>query len=593
VYDRRRGATVVEWSQSTVFDPPGDLSLDNPSFFFPIVDAGAYDAIARELAANGNISPRLFWQPFLYPVFLAATYLISGGSILAAKVLQAIIGSLTCSLVFILGNRQLGKNVGLAAATITALYGPVILFEGELLAAGLAAFFAVLLVLLFTIVADRSRPLLVVTLGIVAGLSLLTRPTIAPFLAVTSLVLLLLAGRRRGWKPALVSAGLGLSGFLLVVIPVALLSQSVTGDLGVLPSSGGLNAYIGNNPSMCETLTIRPGDDWGRLLDQPNRAGYEGPAESNRYFYREVGRFAREEPSRFLIGLGAKTLRLISSRELPRNFDPYLAGEWSWLQRGLTWKVGHFGFPFGLLLPLAVVGVARSWRRLGLPAILFMTLYPAAIILIFVAARYRAPMIPVLSLAAAAGGAALISDFRRRRWRRLGIAASAMTAIVLLSTVPGPFCEEEASLRADFFYCLGHSHAERGEPDLAISSYQQALAENPNLPQVHYNLGLLFESRDDLDQAASHFTEATRLDPAHARALNNLGSVAESRGDLEEAERRFTRALGLDPELAVAQRNLGNVRLQLGRPGEALEPLRKALELEAQEPSRVSSVPSS
>jgi hypothetical protein len=142
-------------------------SLDNPSFFFPIVDAGAYDAIARELAANGNISPRLFWQPFLYPVFLAATYLISGGSILAAKVLQAIIGSLTCSLVFILGNRQLGKNVGLAAATITALYGPVILFEGELLAAGLAAFFAVLLVLLFTIVADRSRPLLVVTLGIV------------------------------------------------------------------------------------------------------------------------------------------------------------------------------------------------------------------------------------------------------------------------------------------------------------------------------------------------------------------------------------------------------------------------------------------
>jgi tetratricopeptide (TPR) repeat protein len=361
---------------------------------------------------------------------------------------------------------------------------------------------------------------------------------------------------------------------------VGLLSQRVIGEFRLLPSSGGLNAYIGNNPEICETLTIRPGDDWGELIARPMRAGYEDQGDANRYFYREVVRYGREMPLSFLSGLGSKALRFASSRELPRNFDPYLAGEWSFVQRILTWKVGQFGFPFGLLLPLAIIGIVRSWRRIGTPALLFLSIYPASVVLIFVASRYRAPIIPVLSIVAAAGGAALLMDLQKRNWKRLAGAATIVLITGLIATLPGPFCEEQKNLHADFLYCLGHSQNERAQPDLAIASYQQALAEDPALPQVHYNLGLLFRDRRDLDAAAQHFGEAIRLDPGHVRALNNLGSVAESQGNLAEAERRFAQALGLDPKLAVAQRNLGNIRLQLGRPADALGPLRRALEID-------------
>ena len=81
-------------------------SVDNPSFHYPVVDAGAYDQIARGLADSGTLSPRLFWQPFFYPVFLATIYLVSGGSIIAAKIVQAILGAFTCYLVLLLGRRQ-------------------------------------------------------------------------------------------------------------------------------------------------------------------------------------------------------------------------------------------------------------------------------------------------------------------------------------------------------------------------------------------------------------------------------------------------------------------------------------------------------
>ena len=57
----------------------------NPSFATPITDAGTYDSVARHLWQTGEASPRLFWQPFLYPLQLAAVYATTDGSILAAK----------------------------------------------------------------------------------------------------------------------------------------------------------------------------------------------------------------------------------------------------------------------------------------------------------------------------------------------------------------------------------------------------------------------------------------------------------------------------------------------------------------------------
>ena len=47
----------------------------------------------------------------------------------------------------------------------------------------------------------------------------------------------------------------------------------------------------------------------------------------------------------------------------------------------------------------------------------------------------------------------------------------------------------------------------------AISAFEQALALNPDAPNVHYNLGLIFLDRNEPDLATAAFRKATHVDP--------------------------------------------------------------------------------
>lgn len=98
-------------------------SADLPTFHQPIVDAETYDAMARSALANGRFSDPFFWQPFFYPAFLVFIYAGTGGSLLAAKLAQLLVGSLTCVLIARLARRlQLSPRATLAAGLIGALY---------------------------------------------------------------------------------------------------------------------------------------------------------------------------------------------------------------------------------------------------------------------------------------------------------------------------------------------------------------------------------------------------------------------------------------------------------------------------------------
>ena len=159
-------------------------SADNPTFDQPIVDAGAYNELARALAEGTPMSEHFFWQPFFYPAFLSLLHALSGSSIVFARVIQLLLGALTCVLTYRLGELAFDRRTGVLAAIITALYGPLIFFEAELLATGWAAFWAVVLVLLVLRVRVTKGLGSCFLLGICGALSVLTRPTFHPFFVV-------------------------------------------------------------------------------------------------------------------------------------------------------------------------------------------------------------------------------------------------------------------------------------------------------------------------------------------------------------------------------------------------------------------------
>ncbi|UCE99320.1 MAG: glycosyltransferase family 39 protein, partial [Planctomycetota bacterium] len=380
-------------------------SSANPFFLNPIVDSASYVNAAGKLAAGDRLSSRFLFQPFFYPFFLSAVFWFTNSSIICAKVIQVLVGAGTCVLTFLLGKKVFGRKVGIIAGFITAFYGPLIFFEAELLATGWAAFWSVVLILLFLKCSSKKSTLLCVWLGVCTGLSILTRPTFVIFAVAGVLwlaIVFYLAGD--GLHRFILRVCAIAFGFLLVVIPVGIVNFRLSGRFAILPYSGGLNFYVGNNPNYAKTITARPGPEWEQIISMPIRSGISSdPWERQKFFRQKVIEYVISEPFDFAKGLLHKTIEFLSSREIPRNIDIYFFRRWSELLSLSTWKLAGFGFPFGVILPLALLGLVSYRRQLPVPILLFLIFYPLSIILVFVAGRYRVPIIPVMSVLAGAG----------------------------------------------------------------------------------------------------------------------------------------------------------------------------------------------
>ncbi len=519
---------------------------DSPLFRFPVIDAETYNDHARALMETGKFRDGFFWQGFFYPLVLAGIYKIAGYSILAAKYFQFILGSVTAGLSYLLGARFLGRRPGIIAGVIIALYGPLIAFEGQLLATCWAAFWSVSLVLLFTLAKDTKRMSLLFLLGLTCGLSVITRATFAPFVvAALAWLILVMAGKGKAPSAITARAAVVAAGTLIVLIPVSLASLKSTGDLSPLPQSGSLNLYIGNNPRAEETIMIRPGMGWRELIREPQIHGAASNSEKKEYFSRLFFDYVKSNPGGYLAGLARKAVKFVSSRELPRNIDIYLFGKYSSFYSILTWKVWKFGFPFGLLLPLALVGLFTLRSKIPLPVPLFLALYSLSIIMVFVTSRYRVAVVPVLALPAAGALDSMISRARKADSKKAAAAVAAALVLALVFSLAGPFEVEKINYEAEM-YC---------------------------------NTGFVLYRAGRLDEAVQYLAMALEADPHYSKASKYLGLTLSKMNHEEKAVEYFRRALRFEPDSYFLHYYLGVNLLELGRKEEALAHLKRALVL--------------
>jgi tetratricopeptide (TPR) repeat protein len=68
----------------------------------------------------------------------------------------------------------------------------------------------------------------------------------------------------------------------------------------------------------------------------------------------------------------------------------------------------------------------------------------------------------------------------------------------------------------------------------AISAFEQALVLNPDAPNVHYNLGLIFVDRNEPDLAAAAFRKATQVNPLDRDARYWLRKLENRKGGKNE-----------------------------------------------------------
>lgn len=515
---------------------------DTVWFRYPIIDAATYHDAALAIAAGQGHPDRVFWQPPGYSYFLAAVYAMTGASDLIARLIQCALGGVTAVLTARIGALLFGRGVGLAAGTAAAAYGTLVYFDAMLLTPALGVPL-LLLAIWLALRAERERaaPRLWAGAGFFTGVASLVTGNalvLAPVFAWRA--------RTRWWIVA-VSA-------LLAILPATLRNAVHGGEAVLLSSNMGINLYIGNNARYDETVGVRPDLQWRHLTAEPRRVGIRDAAGGSAFFVRRVLQYAAAEPAGFLL-LQAKKLRLLlGGNEIYRNQAIYPERSSSPLLAALLWKIPGLAFPFGLLLPIAALGLVIGARRA--PLLAWSTaFYALSIVAFFIAARYRLPLVPLLLVFAAEGA----RWFWKEAVARQRVLALAGMAVVYAIANLGQG-RMETRMNADAEYSVGVRLALAGHPAEARERFRRALEEKPGYAEAWSNLGVL-EARDGNTEAAGRsFLRAVELAPDETAALANLAIFSEKQGRREEAERLYERILSIDPGDDVAAARLQALR---------------------------------
>ena len=126
---------------------------------------------------------------------------------------------------------------------------------------------------------------------------------------------------------------------------------------------------------------------------------------------------------------------------------------------------------------------------------------------------------------------------------------------------------------------LGVAYDARGQADMAIGEYMEALRLNPGLADAHNNMGTALRAKGRLDEAVKEYLTALNLKPGHAMARHNLGLSYACRGDYGGAIQEYREAIRLKPGLVEARINLGLALAMTGRLDEAIDEYRYAARL--------------
>ena len=180
------------------------------------------------------------------------------------------------------------------------------------------------------------------------------------------------------------------------------------------------------------------------------RAGIEQPSAKSRYFFAQSWQYITSAPLDFTGLLAYKGYLFLRGDEIPRNRDLYFARNDSSLLSILLWKKG-LAFPFGLIVPLALLGLFAFLRTSESPEgrllALFVACYALSVVLFFVTGRYRLPAVPVLLLFAACGMRAL--------WQRPWPALALVAALLVFCNVATGAMDREGD--AHEHYYLGYA----------------------------------------------------------------------------------------------------------------------------------------
>jgi tetratricopeptide (TPR) repeat protein len=125
----------------------------------------------------------------------------------------------------------------------------------------------------------------------------------------------------------------------------------------------------------------------------------------------------------------------------------------------------------------------------------------------------------------------------------------------------------------------GLAYDNKGQLDLALADYNQALRLEPESALVYHNRGYVYNEKGAYDFALTDYTEAIRLDSSHDFYYNHRGIAFDNNGELDRALTDYDQAIRLNPNFDAAYYNRGVVYQEKDEYDRAISDFDRAIRL--------------
>jgi 4-amino-4-deoxy-L-arabinose transferase-like glycosyltransferase len=463
-----------------------------PWFDHPNVDPATYHTLAH-IFADGD--PLIGAEPLrmspAYPFLLGVIYRVFGDGVWPVRLIQAAFGVGLVVLTWDATRRLMGRNGALVGGVLTALFGPAMFYEAQLLgdapAAALTALALWGMVRLMT--AGDARPSHWLCVALVTGAIVTLRPN-ALLLAVP----LTLAATRIGAGGAPRNRRLAACaiGFVIGLSFVPVRNALATGWPTPIAAHGGINLFIGNGPDANGTYHV-PAElkgatgpievmDMAQSIAERDLGGPVDTLTADRYWVLRTARFMRDHPRHTATMLWRK-LRLFWTGASTSDIEHYdftrtLGG-------ALAWPFVQW-WP---LMLLAIPGTILALRAYGEPIAIVALVnlaWCAGLVAVFVVDRYRLTALPGLAMTAA-----FFVVHAARTLRRGSAGARVVLAVLAAGAVLASWPVGVVVDRAAGWTRLGATYERAGRTDEARDAYRRALTLAPDNVEARRRLARL------------------------------------------------------------------------------------------------------
>ena len=239
----------------------------------------------------------------------------------------------------------------------------------------------------------------------------------------------------------------------------------------------------------------------------------------------------------------------------------------------LLWKWG-LAFPFGLVLPLALLGVgfALAARERGtLLALLFVATGAVGTALYGAHAETRMVLVPVLLLFAVSG----VGQLAQLSWAWRGATVAGLVLIAGLVNASTPAMDRAA--QASHQRYLGQAYAALGMTATAVAAYEQALTAGSTDKDVYWALAALYDANGKPERALGISRAFVARWPADERGQRALGDRYMAVGRPQQARTIYQQLVAGGQEALLGR--LGDAQLTSGAPDEAVQSYERLLTL--------------